>query len=199
MTHPATDPQAMFVNPEIPLESLPGATQLDWVALHPRFVRCLQVKALLRWAVLTVVAAIGYGAAVVFEAPAIEYGVFWAGWVLLAAGAARALAWPLLDVRRRGYVVRDKDIVYKSGVLWRSVKAVPYNRVQHAETASGPVDRRFDLARLTIFTAGGSGGDVQISGLDGELAERLRAHIVGKLDAAPTAHPVGNDQAVDLV
>ena len=86
--------------------------------------------------------------------------------------ASRALVWPLLDVPRRGYVVRDKDLVYKAGVLWRSVKAVPYNRVQHAETASGPLDRRYGLARLTVFTAGGSGGDLRVDGLSSDVAER---------------------------
>ena len=42
----------MFVNPEVPLESLPSAAELDWRALDPAFVRCQQAKALLRWAPL---------------------------------------------------------------------------------------------------------------------------------------------------
>jgi len=182
----------MFENPEVALESLPSADALDWLALDPAFVRCQQTKALLRWVVVAVVAAVASGLGLVFETPTIELEPILAGWAVIVVAASRAVLWPLLDVPRRGYVVRDKDLVYKVGVVWRSVKAVPYNRVQHAETASGPVDRRFALARLTVFTAGGSGGDLRIDGLSSDVAERLRAHIATKLgglgvDATPDA------------
>lgn len=177
----------MFVNPEVALESLPSATELDWHALDPAFVRCQQAKALLRWGAVAVAAGVATGLAIAFDAPMGRVEPIIAGWGVIVLAASRALLWPLLDVPRRGYVVRDLDLVYKAGVLWRSVKAVPYNRVQHAETASGPVDRRFSLARLTVYTAGGSGGDLRLDGLSSDAAERLRAHIAAKLggDAKP--------------
>ena len=170
----------MFVNPEVALESLPSADALDWLALDPAFARCQQVKALLRWATVAIVAGVATGLGIGFGAP-LEWQPIAAGWGAIGLAATRAFLWPLLDVPRRGYVVRDKDLVYKAGVLWRSVKAVPYNRVQHAETASGPIDRRFGLARLTVFTAGGSGGDLRVDGLSSDVAERLRAWIATKL------------------
>jgi membrane protein YdbS with pleckstrin-like domain len=98
------------------------------------------------------------------------------------------LIWPLIAVPRRGYVVRDKDIVFKSGVMWRSVTAIPYNRVQHVETSSTPFDRKFGIANLQIFTAGGSGGDLQISGLGADTAEQLRVYILGKVGASIENH-----------
>ena len=122
----------MFVNPEVPLESLPKAAELDWLALNPKFVRCLQTKAVLRWSVVAIAAGVAHGLRTNLDGPDIELGVLLAGWVVIALGALRAVSWPVLAVPRRGYVVRDKDLVYKAGVLWRSVKAVPYNRVQHA-------------------------------------------------------------------
>lgn len=183
----------MFVNPEVSLESLPSATELDWRALDPAFVRCLQARALLRWTVVAIAAGIASALALIVETPLSELPLILAGWGVIVLAASRALAWPLLDVPRRGYVVRDKDLVYKAGVLWRSVKAVPYNRVQHAETASGPVDRRFGLARLTVFTAGGSGGDLRLDGLSSDAAERLRAYIAAKLGGEATPDAVELD------
>lgn len=174
----------MFANPEVPLESLPKAAEFDWLALNPKFVRCLQTKALLRWIVVAIAAGVAHGLRTNLDGPDIELGVILAGWAVIGLGALRAVSWPVLAVPRRGYVVRDKDLIYKAGVLWRSVKAVPYNRVQHAETASGLIDRRFGLARLTVFTAGGSGGDLRLDGLDGQTAERLRSYIIGKLGDA---------------
>ena len=94
------------------------------------------------------------------------------------------VGWPFVSVPRRGYVVRDRDIIFKSGVIWRSVTAIPYNRVQHVETSSTPLDRRFSLANLQIFTAGGSGGDLKIPGLAADTAERLRTYILEKVGAS---------------
>lgn len=171
----------MFVNPEVPLESLPTLEELDWQPLHRNFVMRLQVRRLMQ--VPIVCAAVG-GVHVLVASAAQLAGFSWLfpwAWILVAVWIAVALAWPVLEVPRRGYAVRDKDIAYKSGVLWRAETVVPYNRVQHAETGSGPIDRSFSLARLTVFTAGTAGGDLRIEGLGEDVAERLRVFIIDRL------------------
>jgi membrane protein YdbS with pleckstrin-like domain len=64
------------------------------------------------------------------------------------------------------------------------VTAIPFNRIQHVETSSDPIDRKFDLATLQIFTAGGSGGDLKINGLEKDTAEQLRVFILQKVGAS---------------
>ena len=192
----------MFVNPEIPLDWLPSAEQVDWRALHARFVRCLQVKWLVA-AIFPLSLLGGLYALLVYE-----FGLPWA-WTAVAAALlagtwiALCLTWPLVAVPRRGYAVRDKDILYKSGVWWQSVQVVPFNRVQHAVRGSGPMERRFGLASLTVYTAGGGTGDLRIAGLGEDVAERLRVYIVGKLgdvaDSSPAGESAGSEEAVDAM
>ena len=86
----------------------------------------------------------------------------------------------------RGYVVRDKDLLYKTGVLWRSVQAFPFNRVQHTKLASTPLDRRFGLASLAVFPAGAVAGQ-RIRGLGRETAERLRVYVSKRIEAEAAA------------
>ena len=172
----------MFTNPEVPLESLPGADHLDWRPLHPRFVRRLQLGALLRVLVIGAIGTVAYF---------LMKGGDWAALGRLAdsllpfalAGfglfAASILIWPMIAVPRRGYVVREKDILYRTGVLWRSVKAVPFNRVQHTKIDSGLLDRRFGLANLSVFPAG-SGH--KIRGLGTDTAERLRVYVSERIE-----------------
>ena len=105
-------------------------------------------------------------------------------WVLAIGFAIVLLVWPTISVPRRGYVVRDKDIVFRSGVIFRSVTAIPYNRILHVETSNTPLDRKFDIATLQLFTAGGSGGDLRISGLGMDVAEKLRVHVLDKIGAS---------------
>ena len=187
----------MFVNPQVPLDMLPNAEDVRWHALHPRFIRCLQVKRL-AVAAATLVVFAGVCTFLIFELELPRLWSFLAVGLVAGGWVAKAVAWPLVDVPRRGYAVRDKDILYKSGVLWRSAQAVPFNRIQHAVRGSGPVERGFGLASVTAYTAGGSGGDLRIAGLGEDVAERLRIYILGKLgDAADQDHH-GDDDGTEL-
>ncbi len=80
----------------------------------------------------------------------------------------------------RGYLVREKDISYRSGLIFREVTTIPYNRIQHSEVSHGPIARKMKLSTLKIFTAGGSSSDLSIHGLDAEEAEKLKEWLTEK-------------------
>ena len=165
----------MLQNPEIALDDLPGMEDLDWLKLHPDFVRRMQVEhALIALAPLAGAAVFS----VLLQFPLMLTIIVW---TLAIVFAIVFVSWPRISVPRRGYVVRDKDIVFRSGVIWRSVTAIPYNRVQHVETSNTPFDRKFGVATLQLFTAGGSGGDLKIDGLGADVAEQLRIYILDKV------------------
>ena len=180
---------AGFVNAEVPLDALPSAETVDWIPLHPRFARRLQVGAVIR-SVACVAAAGAFQMAVSpRNRAAISESLPWLPallWTALGVFCLCSILWPLIAVPRRGYVVREKDLLYKSGVLWRSVKAFPFNRVQHTKLHSTPLDRRFGLASLSVFPAGGGLGN-QVRGLGRETAERLRVYISERIQSAAAA------------
>jgi uncharacterized protein len=166
----------MFENSEIALENLPAADDVQWQPLDRRFVRRQQVRGLMNAAVVAagVLVLQFLRARIGWDVPV------WLSWTILAAVAVNAVVWPMVSVPRKGYALRDKDLVYRDGVFWRSVTAVPFNRVQHVETASTPLDRRFGLASLQLYTAGSSGGDLAIHGLPADFAERMRVFVLRK-------------------
>ena len=164
----------MFENPEIPLDALPTAEHLEWQPLDSRYVRRMLVERLIILLVIGVASLVpGFIFSVAFD-PAVPI------WVFVVLFAIPFLAWPFIAVPRRGYVVRDRDIVFRQGVLFRSVTAIPFNRIQHVETSSTPLDRKFDLSALQLYTAGGTGGDLKIQGLQTGVAEQLRGFILEK-------------------
>jgi len=81
----------------------------------------------------------------------------------------------------QGYAIRDKDIIYKTGIFFRSSLIIPFNRIQHCEIEQGPIDRLFGLAELSLFTAGGSGSDLKIPGLAQDRANSLKNYITNKV------------------
>ena len=96
----------MFENPEIPLDELPGAERLDWQALDGRFVRRLLVERLI------VVLFVGIASVLPGLLLGDKISPPIPPWVFAILFAIPFLAWPSIAVPRRGYVVRDKDIVF---------------------------------------------------------------------------------------
>lgn len=98
----------------------------------------------------------------------------WFAWGLPAV----VLVWGLIDlaltprqVRARGYAEREEDILWREGLLFRSVKAVPYGRLQYVDVEEGPIQRRFGVQKVTLKTAG---SDLEMQGLSTAESERLR-------------------------
>ena len=168
----------MFDNPEIAIDQVPRAEGLDWQALHPSYVKVVRLQILI---VLGIVAT-AFGVPAVI--PEVPWFIVFSLYVPLVLTGGLLLAWPAYSVPRRGYVLRDKDLLFKKGLLWRSVTAVPFNRIQHVETSDTPFDRRYGVATLQLFTAGGSGADLKIDGLGKEVAEKLRVYILEKAGAS---------------
>ena len=169
----------MFVNPEVDPGSLPTVERLEWQPLHPKFVLRLRIGALvfagplfLAASALTATTVMGASHPSVLELVVL--------WTMAAFFVARALFWPIVSVPRQGYALREEDIVYRKGVFWRSVIVVPFNRVQHTMTASGPLDRRFGLATLSVYPAGAGGQSIR--GLGSQKAEELRAFISSRIE-----------------
>ncbi|MGW0735305.1 PH domain-containing protein [Streptomyces sp. NPDC002851] len=105
---------------------------------------------------------------------AVFVGPMWALFALVPFGLA-LWGWPLLARNWRSwrYAERADDLLIQRGVLWREETVVPYGRMQLVEVESGPLQRRFGLAGLTLHTAAAA-TDATIPGLLPEEAERLR-------------------------
>lgn len=81
---------------------------------------------------------------------------------------------------QKAYGIRERDILFRTGLIRRTVTIIPFNRVQHVEIKNGPIDRMFNLTILKVFTAGGSQSDLSIPGLRPETAQGIKELIVQK-------------------
>ncbi|NLU67949.1 PH domain-containing protein [Streptomyces sp. HNM0574] len=98
-------------------------------------------------------------------------------WAALALPPAALTAWGRGALARNWrswrYAERADDLLVGHGVLWRKLTVVPYGRMQLVEVTSGPLERRFGLARLVLHTAAAT-TDATVPGLTPDEAERLR-------------------------
>ena len=106
-------------------------------------------------------------------------GQHWAwfpcGALILVTVAAQAVL--PRQARALGYMLRDDDIVFRKGILWQRMVAVPYGRMQLVDITHGPLDRAFGIAKLKLVTAAATTG-VEIPGLGREASEALRDTLI---------------------
>jgi membrane protein YdbS with pleckstrin-like domain len=86
--------------------------------------------------------------------------------------------WPARDYEHRAFRVDADGIEIKAGVYWRRVMNVPRSRVQHTDVVQGPIERRYGLGRLVVYTAGTEHSRVELPGLDHHAAMSLRDHLL---------------------
>ncbi len=103
-------------------------------------------------------------------------------WVWIPAGIFSViLLWTLAitprQARSYGYQLRTDDLVFRRGILWQRMVAVPYGRMQLVDITHGPLDRGFGIAQLRLVTAAASTG-VVLPGLTQEAAEQLRDTLI---------------------
>ncbi len=81
---------------------------------------------------------------------------------------------PGLRWRRWRYEIRDEEVDLQHGILWVTRTLVPLARIQHVDTRSGPLQRRFNLATVVFYTAAGAN---QIPELSAPVAALTRDRI----------------------
>ena len=101
------------------------------------------------------------------------------GWMVFTGTLAwLSYRWPAVAYRYTLYTVDMRAIQIRRGVFWRKVIDVPRTRVQHTDVSQGPVQRRYGLGTLVIYTAGTDFARVDLSGLDHGTALRIRDHLL---------------------
>ena len=111
-------------------------------------------------------------------------------WVYIPGGIlALILVWTIAilprQVRAIGYQLRADDLVFRRGILWQRMVAVPYGRMQLVDITHGPLDRGFGVAQLKFVTAAATTG-VTIPGLSQQAAEALRDHLIAVAESRRT-------------
>ena len=149
------------------MDELFAPPALEWRRLSPSYRSLRRLTTVLVAPILFSVPALVLG---------LVFGLWWVSAALWAVAATIVLVrWRLVERTWRswGYVEREDDLYITHGVVFRSLVAVPYGRMQLVEVNSGPLERAFGLATVSLKTASPE-TNATIPGLPPEEAARLR-------------------------
>jgi len=168
-----------FSNEQVLLESIPQIEQLDRIPMEPALLRSNRITTVVFFSILIITLLV---LTFIVKVEDFDQVVWYILGGLVTLGIF-SFWFAGLSFKHKNYVIREKDVLFQKGVIWRSTTVVPFNRVQHCDVKVGPIDRMFDLAELQVFTAGGTGSDVTIVGITKDTANRIKDFIIGKTGA----------------
>ena len=166
-----------FNNPQVDTKELPSVEAIDYVGVHKNSLVVHTIGSLIWWGFLLTTASVFIYFNNFEYPPFLNYVVLG----VLSTFAILALVFNVLGFRRKGYALRERDISFQEGVLWKAHTVIPFHRIQHSEVIQGPIESMFELATLAIYTAGGSASDLTISGLQQEEAHQIKDFLLHKM------------------
>ncbi|MEO1518420.1 MAG: PH domain-containing protein [Bacteroidota bacterium] len=162
-----------FQNLQIETDALPSAESVEYQKLAPAYLKVAIIGNLLLFVFL-------FGLNIVLLMAGDWSDAFFKLFAPLLLLLLLSISTALIQAgyKVKGFALREKDILFRTGLIFRRETIIPFNRVQHCEIKQGPIERYFGLKTLEIFTAGGQSSDLSIPGLLPEEAQRLKDFII---------------------
>nr|WP_068889097.1 PH domain-containing protein [Pedobacter panaciterrae] len=167
-----------FTNETIDTDSLPKYEEVQLNPLHKKYWNVMLINIF----IFLFVMGIGIATLLVLNANA-------RGYTYVISGIYIVFAFLLIvlyraSLKKRGFAVREKDILYTSGIIALSTTIVPFSRIQHIALDEGLFSRIYGLGELRIFTAGGSSGSLHIPGIEIDNAKSIKELLMKQINEA---------------
>jgi len=166
-----------FQNLPVNWETLPKSAEADVKPIEKDYLKVLYIT----WGIVYTLLLAGVVCCLVFidEMQTLAWILSSiGGWILLTAATFIIVTG---SFRRKAYALREKDVLYRTGWIFQKLHIVPFSRIQHCVVQSGPIERKFGLAGISIYTAASNIHDISIKGLKPEEAETLKAFIIQQI------------------
>lgn len=164
-----------FTNETIDTTQLPKFEEVEFSVLHPDYWKVT----LISLSVFFLIVGIGVGLILYFNEELYQFIstliIVYSVLLLLVIFFSR------LSFKKKGFAFRTHDVLFRHGIIATNTLVIPYNRVQHVALHEGLLSRFFGLAKIEIFTAGGSSSDIEIPGIAKEQAENIKKLLMGKI------------------
>lgn len=166
-----------FTNSILLPDNLPEIVPEDFNRLDKRYLKIIFI----RISIFAILLTGGLIAFILFsdeKIPGLILTAIISGIVILIA---YSITISILGFPKKGYLLREKDVSYKSGLITYKQISVTFNRIQHVEVSQGILGKLFHLSSVKIYTAGGNASDLSIPGLNVSDAQKLKAFISEKI------------------
>jgi hypothetical protein len=179
-------------NEQIAPEKLPSYADLNFSRVQLAYKNVMLAEGFLYWLILAVIA----GISMYFVKPPADWLIVLG--IIFSLFLLTIILTSIKSFYNMGYALREHDIVFRKGWLFENIYLIPIRKIQHISVKRGPLERANGLASLKLFTAGGVGADVTLSGLLHADALQLKEWISGRQKPLQNPHEHKDGTASNL-
>lgn len=169
-----------FSNLPIPLDQLPSWEAVEFTPISKKYRYIVVVNFLLSGFII-----VGLGFLLLWTSDG-GFGQNWGTPLLLllvfTVVLCLCLGFNLFALQRRGYAVRERDVLYRAGVYAPYTMIIPYRHIQHVNIKATLLQRRLGIVTIALFTAG-AGRDMMIAGVEEEKALVLQQYLSKRISS----------------
>ncbi|MDI5950153.1 PH domain-containing protein [Flavobacterium yafengii] len=166
-----------FTNETIDINQLPKFEEVTFTNLHPKYIRVVLINVAIIIGILILVPVL----ISVFKPELFSGRVWLILGIVIPLFSILLVVFSIIGFKKKGFAFREHDVLFRHGIIATNTIVIPYNRVQHVALHEGLISRYFGLAKIEIFTAGGSSSDIEIPGIEKEKAENIKQLLMGKI------------------
>lgn len=168
----------MFTNQQIDLKTLPSIDDVAFKPISKQYLKIIVLNKTLLYSLTISIVII----ANIFAKSVNFHLIF--PYVLLVVILIGCIDFgiSILAFKKRKYAIRERDVIYSKGLLVHSMSSIPIARIQHLEISRSWLAIRLKLATLNIYTAGDSGIDLNIAGLNYDEAKQINDFLSKKVN-----------------
>jgi len=164
-----------FTNEPLDLDQLPKHETISLHSLHASYWNVVLIKTTIVFLILAILAVL----AIAYLDETAQYqSLIWSVYAFLLVVV---LFISRLAFHKNAFSFRNHDVIFRHGLIATNTMVVPYNRIQHVALHEGLIERWFGLAKVEIFTAGGTASDLEIPGIEKSQAEDIKQLLMGKI------------------
>ncbi|MDR6969345.1 membrane protein YdbS with pleckstrin-like domain [Flavobacterium arsenatis] len=164
-----------FTNTTIDTTQLPRFEEVQFSKLHPKYWTVILINTCITFLIF----GIAIGLVFYFNEEIRDFALYFG--IGLGVLVLLTIVFSRIGFNKRGFAFREHDVLFQSGIIATKTIVIPYNRVQHVALHEGMVSRYFGLAKVEVFTAGGSSSDIEIPGIEKKQAENIKQLLMGKI------------------
>ena len=128
-----------FTNSVLLPENLPEIMTEDFNGLDKRYLKIIFI----RIAIFAILLAGGLISFILFSDEKIPGLILAAIISVIVILIIYNIIISILGFPKKGYLLREKDISYKTGIIFYKQISVTFNRIQHVEVSQGPTHKRW--------------------------------------------------------
>lgn len=148
---------------------------MQYEKLNKKALTCMYVKTVIQFIIVSVFLII-LNLSFKEKWPVLVTGIIYG---LIGLDFLYLLISPKIRYERYRYCLTEEELEVRRGLIVIKTEIVPIERLHKIEVSSGPFFRAFGLKEVLVTTAG---GDVRISFLENEVADRIAQHLKKRIN-----------------